>query len=146
MADPDGPLVAQIFKTRIDPFVQKLSFIRIYSGTLKSNETVHAEGIRKGVKLGQLFEIQADKTEAVDTAGAGQIVAVTKMEDLKTGMSLGDLLLPHIHFPPMVGLAISSKGRGDEAKIATACTKSNWKIPPSACTPIRRPRKWWPTA
>ncbi len=44
MADPDGPLVAQIFKTRIDPFVQKLSFIRIYSGTLKSNETVHAEG------------------------------------------------------------------------------------------------------
>ncbi len=130
MADPDGPLVAQIFKTRIDPFVQKVSFIRIYSGTLKSNETVHAEGIRKGVKLGQLFEIQADKTEAVDSASAGQIVAVTKMEDLKTGMSLGDLLLPHIHFPsPMVGLAISSKGRGDEAKIATALHKVELEDP-----------------
>ena len=124
MADPAGPLVAQIFKTRIDPFVQKLSFIRIYSGTLKSNETVQAEGVRKGVKLGQLFEIQADKTEAVDSASAGQIVAVTKMEDFKTGMSLGDLLLPHIHFPaPMVGMAITSKGRGDEAKISTSLRK-----------------------
>ena len=130
MADPDGPLVAQIFKTRIDPFVQKLSFIRIYSGSLKSNETVHAEGIRKGVKLGQLFEIQADKTEPIDSAGAGQIVAVTKMEDLKTGMSLGDLLLPHIHFPaPMVGLAMSAKGRGDEAKIATALHKVELEDP-----------------
>ena len=130
MADPDGPLVAQIFKTRIDPFVQKLSFIRIYSGTLKSNETVHAEGIRKGVKLGQLFEIQADKTEPIESASAGQIVAVTKMEDLKTGMSLGDLLLPHIHFPsPMVGLAITSKGRGDEAKIATALHKVEMEDP-----------------
>jgi elongation factor G len=129
-ADPDGPLVAQIFKTRIDPFVQKLSFIRIYSGTLKSNDTVHAEGLRKGVKLGQLFEIQADKTEPVDSASAGQIVAVTKMEDLKTGMSLGDLLLPHIQFPvPMVGLAMSSKGRGDEAKIATALHKVELEDP-----------------
>jgi elongation factor G len=130
MADPEGPLVAQIFKTRIDPFVQKLSFIRIYSGTLKSNDTVHAEGLRKGIKLGQLFEIQADKTEPVDTASAGQIVAVTKMEDLKTGMSLGDLLLPHIHFPaPMVGMAMSSKGRGDEAKIATALHKVELEDP-----------------
>jgi elongation factor G len=130
MADPNGPLVAQIFKTRIDPFVQKVSFIRIYSGTLKSNETVHAEGVRKGVKLGQLYEIQADKTEPIDSAGAGQIVAVTRMEDLKTNMSLGDLLLPHIHFPaPMVGLAITGKARGDEAKIATALRKVELEDP-----------------
>ena len=54
------------FKTRIDPFVQKLSFIRIYSGTL-SNETVHARH-SEGAKLGQSVEIEADKTEAVDTA------------------------------------------------------------------------------
>ena len=129
-ADPAAPLVAQIFKTRIDPFVQKLSFIRVYSGTLKSSETVHAEGVRKGVKIGQLFEVQADKTEAVDAAVAGQIVAVTKMEDLKTGMSLGDLLLPPILFPsPMVGLAISSKARGDEAKIATALHKVEMEDP-----------------
>jgi elongation factor G len=130
VADPDGPLVAQIFKTRIDPFVQKLSFIRVYSGTLKSNQTLQAEGIRKPVKIGQLFEVQADKTEAVDAASAGQIVAVTKMEDFKTGMSLGDLVLPAIRFPaPMVGLAISSKARGDEAKIATALHKVEMEDP-----------------
>jgi len=130
VADPDGPLVAQVFKTRVDPFVQKLSFIRIYSGTLKSNETVHVEGVRKGVKLAQLFEVQADKTEPIESAGAGQIIAVTKMEDLKTGMSLGELKLPHIHFPaPMVGLAISAKGRGDEAKIANALRKVELEDP-----------------
>jgi elongation factor G len=129
-ANPDGPLVAQIFKTRIDPFVQKLSFIRIYSGTMKSNETVQVEGIRKGSKLGQLFEVQADKTEAIDVASAGQIVAVTKMEDFKTGMSLGELTLPKIQFPaPMVGLAITAKGRGDEAKIATALRKVEQEDP-----------------
>jgi elongation factor G len=129
-ADPDGPLVAQIFKTRIDPFVQKLNFIRIYSGSLKNGETIRAEGVRKGVKLGQLFEVQADKTEPIESASAGQIVAVTKMEDFKTNMSLGDLVLPHIHFPaPMVGLAITAKGRGDEAKIATALRKVEMEDP-----------------
>jgi elongation factor G len=129
-ADPGGPLVGQIFKTRIDPFVQKLSFIRIYSGTLKTNQTVQAEGVRKGAKIGQLFEVQADKTEAVESASAGQIVAVTKMEDFKTGMSLGELVLPAIKFPsPMVGLAISSKARGDEAKIATALHKVEMEDP-----------------
>ena len=82
------------------------------------------------MKLGQLFEIQADKTEPIDAAGAGQIVAVTKMEDLKTGMSLGELLLPHIHFPaPMVGLAITPKSRGDEAKISTALHKIEMEDP-----------------
>ena len=70
-ADPAGPLVAQVFKTRIDPFVQKLSFIRVFSGTLKSNETVPVVGVRKGVKLGQLFEVQADETEPIDEAGPG---------------------------------------------------------------------------
>ena len=91
---------------------------------------MQAEGIRKGVKLGQLFEIQADKTEAVDSAGAGQIIAVTKMEDFKTNMSLGDLLLPHIYFPaPMVGMAITSKGRGDEAKISTSLRKVELEDP-----------------
>jgi elongation factor G len=128
--EAEGPLVAQIFKTRIDPFVQKLSFMRIYSGTLKSNATVHVDGLRKGVKLGQLFEIQADKTEPTEGGTAGQIVAVTKVEDLKTGMSLGDYAMPSIEFPaPMVGLAISPKNRGDEAKLANALHKVEQEDP-----------------
>ncbi len=51
-ADPAGPLVAQVFKTRIDPFVQKLSFIRVFSGTLKKDRHVPVVGVRKGVKHG----------------------------------------------------------------------------------------------
>ncbi len=54
----DGPLVARVFKTRIDPFVQKLSFIRVFSGTLKRDLSVSATGARKAVKLGPLFEVQ----------------------------------------------------------------------------------------
>ena len=122
--DPAGPLAAQVFKTRIDPFVQKLTFIRIYSGSLKSNDSVSVVGIRKGLKLAQLFEIQADKTEPIDAASAGQIIAVTKVEDLKTGMSLGELAMPAINYPsPMVGLAITPKNRGDEAKVSTSLHK-----------------------
>ncbi|MGD0896264.1 MAG: elongation factor G [Thermoguttaceae bacterium] len=123
-ADPAGPLVAQVFKTRIDPFVQKLSFLRVYSGTLKTGDTVPVVGVRKGVKIAQLFELQADKTEPVDEAGPGQIVAVTKMEDLHTGTTLGELTMPPIVFPsPMVGLAVTPKSRGDEAKLSGALGK-----------------------
>ena len=54
----DGPLVARVFKTRIDPFVQKLSFIRVFSGTLKKDDTVPASSARKGIKTGPLLEVQ----------------------------------------------------------------------------------------
>jgi elongation factor G len=123
-SDPSAPLAAQVFKTRIDPFVQKLSFIRVFSGTLKKDDTVHASKARKGVKLTQLFRVQGSHTEPVDMAGPGDIVALTKMEDLHTGSSLGDLELPPIAFPrPMAGLAVSPKSRGDEGKLSNALHK-----------------------
>jgi len=123
-ADPAGPLVAQVFKTRIDPFVQKLSFIRVYSGTLKRDSTVPVVGERKGVKIGPLLNVQADQTEPVDEVGPGGIVAVAKVEELQTGTTLGELEMPPIVFPtPMVGLAVSPKSRGDEAKLSGALAK-----------------------
>ena len=123
-ADAAAPLAAQVFKTRIDPFVQKLSFIRVFSGTLKKDDMVHVSKARKGLKLGQLFRMQASHTEPVDVAGPGDIVAVTKTEDLHTGSSLGDLELPPIGFPtPMAGLAVTPKSRGDEGKLSTALHK-----------------------
>jgi len=122
--DPAGPLVAQVFKTRIDPFVQKLTFIRVFSGTLSKDSTVPVVGERKGVKLGQLFRVQADQTEPVDQAGPGEIVAVVKTEELETGSMLGELELPPLKFPtPMVGLAVSPKSRGDEAKLSGSLNK-----------------------
>jgi len=123
-ADPAGPLVAQVFKTRIDPFVQKLSFIRVFSGTLKKDSTAPAVGARKGVKLSALFHVQANETQPIDEVGPGGIVAVAKVEELHTGTSLGEWTLPPIPFPtPMVGLAASPKSRGDEGKLSGALQK-----------------------
>lgn len=122
--DPAGPLVARVFKTRIDPFVQKLSFIRIYSGTLKRDQALSASSSRRGIKMGPILEVQGSETHPVEEAGPGEIVAVAKMEELHTGTSLGDYEFPPIKFPtPMVGLAVMPKTRGDETKLSGALAK-----------------------
>ncbi len=123
-ADPNGPLVARVFKTRIDPFVQKLTFIRIFSGTLAKDSTIPVVGVRKGVKLSQLLQVQANETEPVDTAGPGDIVAVVKMEELHTNTILGELKMPPIAFPtPMVVLAVTPKSRSDQTKLSGSLQK-----------------------
>src|SRR5262245_45223091 len=123
-SDPTGPLIAQVFKTRIDPFVQKLSFIRVYSGTIKKDETVPTSSSRKGTKLGPPLEVQGAETKPVDSASAGDIIAIAKMEELHTGTSLGVAELPKIPFPtPMVGLAVTPKSRNDEAKLSASLHK-----------------------
>ena len=122
--DAGGDLCGLIFKTRIDPFVQKLSFIRIFSGTLKKDASVVVSTARKPVKFGQLLNVQADQVENIASAGPGEIVAVAKMEDLHTGAVLGETALEPIKFPsPMVGLAVSPKSRGDETKLSGALNK-----------------------
>ncbi|MCC7475412.1 MAG: elongation factor G [Pirellulales bacterium] len=122
--DPAAPLAAQVFKTRIDPFVQRLSYIRIFSGTIKKDSTVHVSKVRKGVKIGPLLSVQGEKTQAIEEATAGDIVAISKTEDLHTGTTLGEVELPAIPFPtPMVGLAVAPKTRGDETKLSGALHK-----------------------
>ncbi len=124
VADSSAPLVARVFETHIDPFVQKLSFIRIYSGTLSKDQSVHVCNSKTMVRIPQLFEIQGNQTAAIEKAEAGQIVAVGKVEELHTGTMLGDTNLPPIPFPkPMVGLALSPRSRGDENKLAVALHK-----------------------
>lgn len=95
----DGPLAAKVFRTRIDPFVQKLNFIRVFSGTLRRDDSVNASSSRKNIKLGPLLEVQGESTNPVEVAGPGDIVAIAKMDDLHTGTVLGDLELPAIEFP-----------------------------------------------
>ena len=122
--DPSAPLAAQVFKTRIDPFVQRLSFVRVYSGTLSKDTTVPSPGARRGIKIGPLLEVQASETSPVDQAGPGDIVAIAKCEELHTGTSLGEVTLPPIKFPtPMVGLAVAPKSRGDETKLSGSLHK-----------------------
>ena len=123
-ADPAGPLVARVFKTRVDPFVQKLSFIRIFSGSLKRDDQVTVSTARKPVRLGQPLRVQGAETQPLDVAGPGDIIAIAKMEDLTTNATLGDYRLPLMAFPtPMVGLAVSPKSRGDETKLSGALHK-----------------------
>jgi len=122
--DPNGPLIARVFRTRIDPFVQKLNFIRVFSGTLKRDDNVAASNARKGVKMNQLLRVQGETTENVDSAGPGEIVAVAKMDDLHTGTMLGEYTMADFKFPmPMVSFAVSPKSRGDETKLSGAVNK-----------------------
>ena len=104
--------------------MQKLNFIRVFSGTLKKDSTISVVGVRKGVKLSALLNVQAEETAATDEVGPGGIVAVAKVEDLHTGTCLGELTLPPIPFPrPMVGLAVTPKSRGDEGKLSGSLQK-----------------------
>lgn len=124
----DGPLIAQIVKTRIDPFVSKMSYIRVYSGTLKKESNIHIAGSNKTVKIHQLMDPQGGQNDSVEEAIAGNIVAVVKIDDLHTGDTITDgsdeITMPPIAFPrPMIGLAVEPKSQADQAKISTALHK-----------------------
>ncbi|MBI2826908.1 MAG: elongation factor G [Planctomycetia bacterium] len=122
--DPAGPLVAQVFKTRIDPFVQKLNYLRIFSGTLKKDDAVSASTARKPIKVHQLLRVQGSATELIDAGQPGDLVAIAKQEELHTGTTLGELVMPPIEFPtPMAGLAVTPRSRGDEGKLSGALHK-----------------------
>ncbi|MBX3423730.1 MAG: elongation factor G [Pirellulaceae bacterium] len=123
-ADASGPLVAQVFKTRVDPYLQKLSYIRVFNGTLKKDQLIHVDGDSQTIKIPTLLEVQAGQTQPLDYAEAGQIVAVAKVDALHTGSVLGDVRMPEIHFPqPMVGLAIRPKTQADEKRLSVALHK-----------------------
>jgi elongation factor G len=122
--DPNAPLVAQVFRTRVDPYVQRLSFVRVFSGTLHRDTVVPSPAERKGIKIAGLLKVQGEKTTPVDAASAGDIVAVAKCDALHTGTCLGELELDPIEFPiPMVGLAVTPKSRGDETKLSASLHK-----------------------
>ncbi len=127
-ATEDQPLVAQVFKTRIDPFVSKMSYLRIFSGKLAKDASVTLARTGKTIKIGQLLDVQGGSQEPVDAAIAGDIVAVVKMEDLKVNdtltMGADGVSLPPIPFPqPMVSLAVEPKSRADQSKISGALQK-----------------------
>ncbi|MCA9295772.1 MAG: hypothetical protein KC983_04630, partial [Phycisphaerales bacterium] len=127
--DSEGPLVAQVFKTKIDSFVGKMSFVRVFSGTLHKDDHLHMSSqVGKNVKSGAVQDVQGAKMEAIESAGPGDIVAIVKVEDLKLGDTLtrgNDLTqMPPIDYTtPMVGLAVEPKSRNDQQKISAALHK-----------------------
>ncbi len=121
----DGPLIGQIVKTRVDPYISKVSYIRLFSGTLKKDARVHIVGESGTVRISQLLDFQGAKLEAIEEATAGNIVAVTKVDELRTEHTISDrpdsIRMPPIEFPlPMVGLAVEPKSQADQSKISSA--------------------------
>ena len=124
----DAPFVAQVFKTRIDPFVSKMSFIRVLSGKVTKDSTVRDMRTGKGIKLHQLLDVQGGHAEAIDEAHAGDLVVVAKIDEFQVGDTLvnGDVgvTMPMLEFPrPMIGVAVEPKSRADQQKISGALHK-----------------------
>src|SRR5262249_20603328 len=125
----EGPFIAQVFKTRIDPFVSRMSYLRILSGKIAKEGTLQSPRTGKSLKIANLFRVQGGQQEPVDSASAGDIVTLIKMEDLQVGDALTDgksgaISLPAFKFPtPMIGLAVEPKSRADQTKISGALHK-----------------------
>ncbi|MFC1478965.1 elongation factor G [Planctomycetota bacterium] len=123
---PDESFKGRIFKVVTDPYVGKLCFLRVFSGTAKEGLTVASSSSRRNLNLTQLLRVQGEKQEPIDKGIPGDIVAVAKIEELQVGDTLlgkgaEALKYADIEFPePMVSLAIFSKKRGDEQKIGPA--------------------------
>lgn len=123
----DAPFVAQVIKTRIDPFVGRMNYIRVFAGEAKKDSSVKNSRTGKSVKFSQLLDVQGNHTEPLEAVVPGDIAAVVKADDLRTGdtlTSVDGLAMPEMLFPtPMIGLAVEPKSQADQAKISAALHK-----------------------
>ncbi|MDH7576381.1 MAG: elongation factor G [Bacillota bacterium] len=119
------PLSALVFKTMADPYVGKLSFFRVFTGTLKSDSAVFNANKEKEERIGQLFVMRGKQQESVSEVKAGDLAAVSKLQETSTGDTLCRKdkveILPGIDFPlPTLSVAIEPKSKGDEDKLSSA--------------------------
>ncbi len=125
-AEADGPLTAQVFKTYIDPFAGRISLLRLFSGTVTSDQSAWNAQRGSAEKLGGLAVPRGKAGDKVGEAKAGDIVMVAKLKDTHTGDTIvADkahvATLPPIPFPrPMIAYAIKGEAKGDDEKISTA--------------------------
>lgn len=123
--DPSVPLAALIFKVQTDPYMGRLAYFRVYSGTIKAGETVFNTGKGQRERVGRLVRMYADRREDVEEIGAGDIGAVLGLKSSFTGDTLcaqgQQVLLEPIAFPaPVISVAIEPRSEADQAKLATA--------------------------
>ncbi|MEA3186879.1 MAG: elongation factor [Chthoniobacter sp.] len=123
--DDNGKFCSLAFKLWSDPFVGKLVFFRVYSGTLSKGDTVYNPRTNKRERISRLIQIQADKREDIDTCYSGDIAAIVGIKNITTGDTLCDedfpILLEPPTFPdPVISMAIEPKTKLDQEKMSIA--------------------------
>ncbi len=123
--DPAEPFAALAFKIMSDQHLGKLTYIRVYSGTLEAGTQVLNSTKGKRERIGKIYQMHANKREERPSAVAGQIVAVMGLKDTTTGDTLSDqahqVILESMTFPaPVINVAIEPKTKGDQDKLGTA--------------------------
>ncbi len=127
-ADSREPFSALVFKIMTDPYVGQLAFLRVYSGSLKTGQSVYNVAKSRNERIGRLLRMHADKREDVEETGAGDIIAAVGLKTVQTGDTVCDekapIILEEIDFPtPVISLAIEPKTKADEQKIGMALGK-----------------------
>jgi elongation factor G len=127
-AKDDAPFSALVFKIMTDPFVGQLAFVRVYSGMLKSGDTVL--NTTKGMKerIGRLLKMHANKREEIKDVYAGDIAACVGLKNVTTGDTISDpahpVVLESINFPaPVIALAVEPKTKSDQEKLGAGLAK-----------------------
>jgi len=124
-ASEDEPFSALAFKIMSDPYVGKLTYIRVYSGKLSSGSAVLNSTKDRKERIGRILQMHANHREDRDGVGAGQIVAVVGLKNTTTGDTLCDpnapVVLESMTFPaPVIHVAIEPKTKADQQKLGTA--------------------------
>ena len=121
----DEPMSGLVFKIMSDPHLGKLSYVRIYSGVLKSGTQVLNSLKGRRERVGKIYRMHSNKREEIPEAGAGDIVAVMGLKDTSTGETLCDqanpIVLESMSFPaPVIEVAIEPKTKSDQEKLGIA--------------------------
>ena len=124
-ASDDAPFAALAFKIMTDPFVGKLAFVRVYSGTLASGSYVYNSTKGKRERVGRILMMHANHRQEVESINAGDICAIIGLKDTITGDTLCEekhpILLESMEFPePVIRVAIEPKTKAGQDKMATA--------------------------
>ena len=126
--DDKAPFSALAFKVANDPFVGSLTFIRVYSGTIKSGTGIYNSSKEKEERVGRMLLMHANSREDIKEANAGDIVALAGLKNTITGHTLCDeenaVLLEPMEFPdPVIEIAVEPKTKGDQEKMGEALAR-----------------------
>lgn len=127
-ADPENKLAALVFKIVTDPFVGRLTYIRLYSGIIKKGDIVYNLNLNKSERVSRILEMHANSRIDKDYITAGEIAAIVGPKETSTGDSLCDkkhpIVIESIHFPePVVSVAIEASSKAEEDKLSIALKK-----------------------